>query len=72
MTYRGRVKNGVIVLDEPVDLPEGTEVEVHAPTNGSAEPTWSEVFRDVLGKAEGLPNDSSVNHDHYLYGVPRK
>ncbi len=31
MTYRGHIKNGMTVLDEPVDLPDGTpvRVEVH-------------------------------------------
>ncbi len=28
MTYRGRVKNGVVVLDDPVGLGEGTVVRV--------------------------------------------
>ena len=28
MTYRGHIKNGVAVLDEPADLPEGTPVVV--------------------------------------------
>ncbi|MGZ8843338.1 MAG: hypothetical protein ACXW18_06720 [Pyrinomonadaceae bacterium] len=28
MTERGRVQSGGIVLDEPIDLPEGTEVLV--------------------------------------------
>jgi hypothetical protein len=28
MTFRGRVKQGVIVLDTPGQLPEGTEVEI--------------------------------------------
>jgi hypothetical protein len=28
MTYRGHVKNGQIVLDEPAQLPEGTAVNV--------------------------------------------
>lgn len=28
MTYRGHIKNGVPVLDEPVDLPDGTPVRV--------------------------------------------
>jgi hypothetical protein len=43
MTFRGRVRNGVIVLDDGVTLPEGTVVEVElveAPTKperGSAE-----------------------------------
>lgn len=72
MTFRGRVKNGVIVLDAPCALPEGAEVEVvPAPSSHSA-PTWAEVFKDVIGKAEGLPADSSTHHDHYLYGTPEE
>lgn len=27
-TVRGRVRNGRLVVDEPTDLPEGTEVEL--------------------------------------------
>ena len=30
MTVRARVKNGRLVVDEPTDLPEGTEVELAA------------------------------------------
>jgi hypothetical protein len=26
---------------------------------------------DVVGKYEGGPDDLAVNHDHYLYGVPK-
>jgi hypothetical protein len=72
MTYRGHVKNGVIVLESPVELPEGAEVEVHTADKVSATATWAEVFRDVIGKADGLPADSSTNHDHYLYGATKK
>lgn len=72
MTYSGLVKNGVIVLDPPASLPEGSKVEVSTTTETAAEPTWAEVFKDVIGKAEGLPADSSSNHDHYLYDVPKK
>jgi hypothetical protein len=28
MTYRGHVKNGVVLIDDPVRLPDGTEVSV--------------------------------------------
>lgn len=31
MTYRGHIKNGVVVMDEPSALPEGTEVWVDVP-----------------------------------------
>lgn len=72
MTYRGRVKNGVIVLDPPASLPEGAEVEVVPTTEDLSEPTWGEVFEDIIGKAEGLPSDSSINHDHYLHGAPKR
>jgi hypothetical protein len=76
MTYRGHVRKGVIVLDSPAELPEGAEVEVHASepvaAASSSESTWADVFREVIGQAEGLPADSSVNHDHYLYGAAKK
>ena len=72
MTYRGRVKNGVVVLSPSANLPEGAEVEV-SPVGAEPDgPTWAEVFKDVIGKAEGLPADSSINHDHYLYGASKK
>lgn len=29
MTYRGHVRNGAVVLDPPVQLPEGASVEVN-------------------------------------------
>lgn len=29
MTERGKIHGGSIILDEPIDLPEGTEVLVH-------------------------------------------
>lgn len=71
MTYRGRVKKGVVILDDPMGLPDGTEVEV-APLPEEKQKTWAEVLKDFIGKAEGLPSDSSQNHDHYLYGTPKK
>jgi hypothetical protein len=76
MTYRGRIKDGSIVLDEPLALPDGTEVEI-APVvaesaAASAGPTWAEVLKDVIGKAEGLPPDLAENHDHYIHGVPKR
>lgn len=72
MTYRGRVKNGVVVLDPPGTLPEGVEVQVTPTAPEQLPPTWAEVFKDITGKAEGLPPDASINHDHYLYGTPKR
>lgn len=38
MSYRGHVKDGVVVLDPPGALPDGTEVRVD-PLSPSAEPS---------------------------------
>jgi len=78
MTYRGHVKNGVVVLDEPATLAEGTQVCVEPLSNGTnaqdsgASPNWAETFAGVQGKAQTLPEDMAQNHDHYLHGVPKK
>jgi hypothetical protein len=77
MTYRGIVKGGVVIVEGPETPPEGAVVTVNviepaASDHKSAPPTWAEVFKDVIGKAKGLPGDSSVNHDHYLYGTPKR
>ena len=32
-----------------------------------------EVLQEFAGKADGgMPEDMSVNHDHYLYGTPKQ
>ena len=69
MTYKGKVQGGVVVLESGVALPEGADVVVE-PVEDL--PTWAEVFKDVLGKATGLPKDLARNHDHYLHGAPKR
>src|SRR6266487_574062 len=39
MTERGKIHSGSIVLDEPIDLPEGTEVVVHVEPVGHEHPS---------------------------------
>ena len=79
MTYRGEVRNGVVVLDESVSLPEGARVEVHLAEErdeSSQEPkrprTWAERFGPLIGSIKGLPSDFAENLDHYLYGAPKR
>jgi hypothetical protein len=78
MVYRGHVENGMIRLEDAPALPEGLEAEVRLLTEGTpgAEeekvPSVCEVLREFVGKAEGLPPDASINHDHYLYGLPKR
>ncbi len=35
-------------------------------------PTILDILRPFIGKIKGLPRDFAVNHDHYLYGVPKR
>lgn len=74
MTMRGHIKNGSVVLDEPVKLPDGTSVEVDVRAVAEpieSGPTWGEVFADLAGSAQGLPADMAENHDHYIHGTPK-
>ena len=71
MVYRGHVENGVIVLDEPAELPEGAAVRVELAEEATG-PTLAEKLALFIGCLDGLPADSAENHDHYLYGVPKR
>ena len=76
MSLEGHIENGVVVFDQPAPLPEGTRVRVEPvkerkPRQNQA-PTLLERLGDVVGKAEGLPDDAALNVDHYLYGHPKK
>ena len=81
MTLRGKVQGGVIVLDGDEQLPEGLVVEVHAgPFKGNESEastaetgrTLSESYASFIGITPDLPPDAALNHDHYLYGCPKK
>jgi hypothetical protein len=79
MVYRGHVKEGVVVLDGSAVLPEGAEVRVE-PVSGPDENgmldedglTLGQKLLKHAGKSVGLPSDIALNHDHYLYGTPKK
>lgn len=79
MTYPGRVKNGTVVLDVPAMLPEGAKVMVAvleaAKTLSDERPLWARVASigaSVPGADwKDMPEDASVNLDHYLYGAPK-
>ena len=79
MTVRGYVKNGIVVLEPGAVLPEGVEVrvEVASGREQAAVPdktgqTLGQKLLKHAGKAVGLPPDAARNHDHYLYGTPKR
>jgi hypothetical protein len=71
MTCSGHVRNGVVVLDEAVVLPEGAAVEIAVIADqktGDETPTLYEQLAPLVGAAKGLPPDLAANHDTYLHG----
>lgn len=70
MTYHGKVKNGVVVLDGDVVLSDGTVVRV--------EPVEERPLMDLArlaaepGARTEWPADGAAEHDHYLYGTPKR
>jgi hypothetical protein len=73
MVYHGRVKDGTIVLDPAVELPDGAEVRVEleptsdAPASSGTDPL---VRMIDLAVETGIP-DLATNVDHYLYAHPK-
>lgn len=86
MSFRGTIQGGGIVLEKPTDLPDGTEVDIQPvsvpganedpgevdPSQERAASTLGQRLMELAGKAKGLPPDAALNHDHYLYGLPKK
>jgi len=71
----------VFIPDEPVDLPENCEVTVHAalpdapieiPSGMTALDAMDWLAENVAIADDDLPADYAHQHDHYLYGTPKK
>ncbi len=75
MVYKGHVKNGMVVLDEPADIQEGAPVLIEVvdkrATHGGRR-SLAERMSNIIGKAQNLPEDAAEHHDEYLYGTLEK
>jgi hypothetical protein len=82
MTYKGKVQNGTIQVEDGVHLPEGADVQIEVidvaegTVTQQAEPTvWhklSELARWSEAQPCNLPSDLATNHDHYLHGSAKR
>jgi hypothetical protein len=78
MSFQGHVENGAVVMDEPLSLPNGTVVEVnpvpYSPENppGEKPKTLNERLKKYIGCIKDGPEDGALQHDHYLYGTPKR
>lgn len=74
MTLEGIVKNGVVVLDSPSPLPDGTRVKVLVESVADT-PRKSKLRERLLalsGSVDDLPADMARNHNHYIHGAPKQ
>lgn len=69
MKLNGIIKDGVVVLDAPLDLPEGTRVSVEV-ADGEAQP--GDWVKDFAGAVQDMPEDASVNYHNALYGTRKR
>jgi hypothetical protein len=60
----------VIVPDEPVQLPVGRPLRVSVEMVEAA-PRFAELL-DFASDLPDAPADLSAQHDHYLYGTPKR
>ena len=78
MTLTGRVKNGIIVLDNGATLPEGAAVRIEVEVGAKSQipekpvPSLYERYQPFFGLLDDLPSDMAEQHDHYIHGTPKK
>jgi len=70
MTLRGHIQNGMVVLDEPIALPEGSIVKVEPINVPDDIVSLREALLKLAGTVDGLPEDLAENHDYYIHGKP--
>ena len=72
MSFKGTVKNGVVVLPPEVKLPDGAEVEVTPLEARADDPPFLQAILKLANPGPDWPADFALNHAHYINGHPRK
>lgn len=75
MSYRGKVRNGVVEFEPGAAPPEGAVVNISIIPPGDAAADDGMLATELLqlaGSCSGLPADMAENLDHYLHGAPKK
>ncbi len=72
MTITARIHNRSITLPEDVSIAEGTLVEIHTLEEAPTQQRSGAWMLKFAGVADDLPADAAAQHDHYLYGTPKR
>ncbi len=71
VSYKGTVKNGVVVLPPEAQLSDGLEVEVTSPEARAEDPPFLRALLK-LAKPRDWADYFALNHAHYAKGHPKK
>jgi hypothetical protein len=76
-TVKVRFDGQVFIPEKPVDLPVGSELEIPIPSRppeASPIPTLTRLaeIAEQFPVNPDLPADLAAQHDHYLYGTPKR
>jgi hypothetical protein len=76
-TIKARFDGRVFVPEGPVDLPVGCELEIAIPVSRSGEKSATPLaalatVMERFPENPQWPADGAAQHDHYLYGTPKK
>jgi len=76
ITFNAHYDGRVIIPDEPIDLPPNQALVVQIETRSAEQPPARESALAWLAanasESPDLPSDLSHQHDHYLYGTPKR
>ena len=70
MVYRGHIENGTVVLDEPVDVPEGTVVTVEPASSHAEDPLAlaTSVYEGLSPNQIGELESIALDRSHFFGG----
>jgi hypothetical protein len=77
ITVKARFDGSVFIPEQPVDLPAGSVVENPLPSSMPA-PATTTPLSELAKLLEQFPSDpdwppdAAAQHDHYLYGTPKR
>jgi hypothetical protein len=75
-TIKAHFDGRVFVPDEPVNLPSGHSVEINVQSAPAvpARGTLADIadWVETLPVDPNSPGDAAAQHDHYLYGTPKR
>lgn len=74
MTVKAHFDGKVLVPDEPVDWPVNQPLKVTVQPAEPGEPPLVKLARELatFPPNPNSPGDAAAQHDHYLYGLPKR